>query len=178
MSNLNLQKLREWVWPSPWTFKCSDNEYLKYCDKPTANSMYCEPCCHTEIFNIVHSFQNVKAPGSDNIGPKLLKSCLNAIIDPLTYIFDLSLTTGAVPNCLKIAKVIPVHKKGDISLVNNYRPISLLSIFDKILEKLMCRRLSNFLSKNNILYDYRSGFRKTIQLYWHLLSWQMQYTVT
>jgi len=122
--------------------------------------MYCELCCHTEIFNIVHSFQHGKAPGSDNIGPKLLKSCLTAIIDPPTHIFNLSLTTGAVSNCLKIAKVIPVHKKGDTSLVNNYRPISLLSIFDKIREKLMYKRLSNFLSKNNILYDYQFGFRK------------------
>ena len=61
---------------------------------------------------------------------------------------------------MKIAKVIPVFKKGDSDIVSNYRPISLLSIFDKLLEKIVCTRVTNFLSLNDILYDYQFGFRK------------------
>ena len=82
------------------------------------------------------------------------------IIDPLTYIFSLSISTGKVPDKLKLAKVILVYKSGQADLVSNYRPISLLSIFDKLVEKIICTRLSNFLSANNILYPYQFGFRK------------------
>ena len=74
-------------------------------------------------------------PGPDNVGPRLLKEAANEIIDPLLYLLNISLSTGTVPNLLKMAKVIQVYKKGVRSLIQNYRPISLLSIFDKILEK-------------------------------------------
>ena len=61
---------------------------------------------------------------------------------------------------LKIVKVIPIHKGGSIQDMNNYRPISLLSIFDKIIEKLMHKRLYNFMEENDILYHKQFGFRK------------------
>jgi len=65
----------------------------------------------------------------------LLKLTLNNLIEPLVYISNLSFRTGCVPDSLKIAKVIPIFKKGDKSNPSNYRPISLLSIFHKLLEK-------------------------------------------
>ena len=82
------------------------------------------------------------------------------IVEPLLHIYNLSFVHGVFPDMLKISKVIPVYKKGDKSIVSNYRPISLTSSFSKILEKLMHKRLSNFLEKYKILYDYRFGFRK------------------
>ena len=94
-----------------------------------------------------------------NFGPKLVKSMDYAIIDPLEYIFNLSLTEKA-PIKMKTAKVIPVFKKGKTDLMSNYRPISLLSIFDKLLEKIAYTRLFNFLCYNNILCKYQFGFRK------------------
>ena len=60
---------------------------------------------------------------------------------------------------LKIAEVIPVHKKNDEFVTGNYRPISLLSVFHKLLEKLMYKRLTSFLEKQDILYKYQYGFR-------------------
>ena len=72
----------------------------------------------------------------------------------------MSITNGIVPDKLKIAKVIPIFKKGDKNEISNYRPISLLSIFNKLLEKVVYKRLYNFLIKNNILYKYQFGFRK------------------
>jgi len=116
--------------------KGSDNHLFKtYMPAPVKESMFCSPLTCTEIFQIIAKFKNNKSPGPDNIGPRLLKEVANEIIDPLLYLFNLSLSTGTVPNSLKIAKVIPVYKKGMRSLIQNYRPISLLSIFDKILEK-------------------------------------------
>ena len=64
------------------------------------------------------------------------------------------------PSVLKTAKVVPVFKKGSKSDRCNYRPISLLSNFEKILEKLMYKRVYNFLSQNNIIYDLQFGFRQ------------------
>ena len=62
----------------------------------------------------------------------------------LLYLYNLSFETGTVPYKLKVAKVVPLFKGGDSSMPNNYRPISLLSIFDKLLEKLMAVCLNNF----------------------------------
>ena len=82
------------------------------------------------------------------------------IIIPLAYIINLSLKTGEYPDLLKIEKVIPIHKGGSTQDVNNFRPISLLSIFDKIIEKIVHKRLYFFLEDNNILYRNQFGFRK------------------
>jgi len=101
-----------------------------------------------------------KSPGVDNIGPKILKEISSEIVPALTYIFNLSFSAGLVPESLKLAKVIPVFKKGDQTEPGNYRPISLLTIIDKILEKLMCTRLCEFLQKYKILYEFQFGFRK------------------
>jgi len=65
-----------------------------------------------------------------------------------------------VPTKLKLAKIIPVYKKGALTSACNYRPISLLSIFDKIFEKLVCIRLLKFLNKYNTIYEFQFGFRK------------------
>ena len=124
------------------------------------DSMYCNPVTPDEIVKIINSFPNNKSPGTDNINSKILKEISDITATPLMYIFNLSFSSGTVPNLLKIAKVIPAYKKGERNLPGNYRPISLLSIFDKIMEKLMYRRLINFLDKNETLYKYQFGFRK------------------
>ena len=77
---------------------------------PVKEGMFCSPLTRTEIIQIIAKFKNNKSPGPDNIGPRLLKEVANEIIDPL-YLFNLSLSTGTVPNSLKIAKVIPVYNK-------------------------------------------------------------------
>ena len=81
----------------------------------------------------------------------------------------MSLLTGEYPDSLELVRVIPIHKGGSTQVVNKYRSISLLSIFDKIIEKLMHKRLYTFLEKNNILFRNQFGFRKTILLFmlWH-----------
>ena len=138
--------------------QCAD--FTKYCPTPYLNSMFCNPVAPNEIHNIIMTFKNKKSPGYDNIGSTILKEICPEIINVLTYIFNLSFVTGVVPDSLKLAKVIPVYKKGDRNEPGNYRPISLLSIFEKILEKLMSYRLLNYLNRNKILYEFQFGFRK------------------
>ena len=121
---------------------------------------YIEPADKNELFKLVNNLRKSKSPGPDNIGPGLIKEVIEAIADPLLHIFNLSLNEGTVPDKLKIAKVVPIYKKGDKSQACNYRPISLLSVFDKLLERLMYNRLYIFLTKHNILYKYQFGFRK------------------
>jgi len=67
--------------------------------------MFCDPITPDEIASVVSTFNNIKSPGPNNIGPKLLKYLLNDIVNPLVYIFNLSLTSGCFPQSLKTAKV-------------------------------------------------------------------------
>ena len=89
----------------------------------------------------------------------LIVEVADEIIIPLEHIFNMSILTGVVPSDLKIAKVIPIFKKGDKSECCNYRPISLLNVFNKILEKLVYTRVVSFLKKNRIIYTNQFGFR-------------------
>ena len=89
---------------------------------------------------------------------------------PLSCIFNLSLCEGVFPDKLKVAKVYPVFKKGNKSDMNNYRPISVLSVFSKILERIVYKRVYSFLEKNNILYGSQFGFCKGLSTSMALLE--------
>jgi hypothetical protein len=134
--------------------------FTSYYDAPTKNSMFCSPIDKLELLTQIFKLNNNKSPGPDNIGPKLVKCAATVLVDPLVYIYNLSFSAGIVPEKLKLAKILPIFKKGERHCPSNYRPISLLSIFDKLLEKLMCCRLMQYLQANNILYNYQFGFRK------------------
>ena len=112
-----------------------------------------------EILDIINQLEN-KSTGPKSIPIKILKLILDLIIIPLYMIINQSFITGKYPEALKISKVIPIHKNGDTSDLNNYRPISLLSIFNKIMEKLMHRQLYDFLQEHHILFQNQFGFRK------------------
>ena len=113
-----------------------------------------------EVTDIIKKLNATKATGPSSIPVKLLLLIPDLIILPLCKIINTSFTTGKFPDALKIVKVIPIHKGGSTDDVNNFRPISLLSIFDKIIEKLMHKRLYEFLENNNILFKNQFGFRK------------------
>ena len=82
------------------------------------------------------------------------------IVSPLVILINESFSTGIFPDKLKIAKVVALHKKDSTDNPSNYRPISLLSVFSKIFEKLMHQRLYNFPEINEILHPLQFGFRK------------------
>ena len=90
----------------------------------------------------------------------LNKGMLNKLSPYLAYLVEYMFTQGIFPDERKIAKVIPTYKTGSNQSVENYRPISLLSPFSKVIEKLIKSRLISFLHKNQILYERQSGFRE------------------
>ena len=79
---------------------------------------------------------------------------------PLTHICNLSFQKGVFPTELKIANVVPIYKSGDEMIFTNYRPVSVLPVFSKLLERLMYNRLIGFINANNLLYEYQFGFQK------------------
>ena len=95
----------------------------------------------------------------DCIHAQSVKLSSHIISKPLAQIFNVSVSSGSFPANLKTAKVVPVFKSGDESKPGNYRPISLLSIFNRIFEKLVYKRLIKFVNKHNILYSSQYGFR-------------------
>ena len=101
-----------------------------------------------------------KSPGPSNIPIKLLKISAPIIVPHLVSIFNLSFKTGIFPDLMKLAKVVPIFKAGSKLLVTNYRPISLLSVFSKILEKIVHKQLYEFLQLNSVIYESQFGFQK------------------
>ena len=103
----------------------------------------------------------------------LLQKIIINIALPLCHIFKFSFAAGIVPHQLKVAKIIPVYKSGRKDLMDNYRPISLLSCFSKLIEKIVCARLTSFLDTNNLISNAQFGFRKkhsTLQPLVHFLN--------
>ena len=99
-----------------------------------------------------------------------MKIIPDLILIPLGRIISTSFSTGVYPDALKISKIIPIYKGGSNENVNNYRPISLLSIFDKIVEKIMHSRLYEFLIEHKILHPKQFGFRKNNSTSYALLE--------
>jgi len=84
------------------------NNYKTYCTLSLKNSLFCTPVGRNELIYINSKLKNNKSPGPDNIGSKLVKDNVSILVDPLIHLFNLSITTGVVPDKLKLAKVIPV----------------------------------------------------------------------
>ena len=95
----------------------------------------------------------------DNTNMEMIKKVTTSVINPLVHICNQSLSTGVFPDKLKLAKNIPLHKGNEKDIFNNYRPVSLLPHFSKIIEKLFANRLDEFISKNKIINDSQYGFR-------------------
>lgn len=93
-----------------------------------------------------------------------------SIAEPLSRIFDRYLSVGVFPDKLKIAKVCPIYKAGEKTELSNYRPISLLSSFAKIFEKVIASRLLAFIDEHNLFSSSQFGFRKNHSTYMALLA--------
>ena len=131
----------------------------EYLHNPVCDSFFIHPTTMVEIENEISKLKSGKATGPFSISVDILKLLKSALSIPLTILFNTSFLSGTVPHDLKLANVIPVFKKGSQTCLSNYHPISLLSTFHKLLEKLMYNRLIRFLDKHNVLYDKQFGFR-------------------
>ena len=125
----------------------------------TLNTMYLYPTSLDEIHCLIADLKIGKAFGIDEFSAEVLKVSALAIVPYLQKLINQTFTQGEFPDCLKIAKVIPLVKSGSKTDVDNYRSISLLPVLSKVLEKIMYNRLIKFLDKNDILYEKQFGFR-------------------
>ena len=117
------------------------------------------PVTCTEILETLKLLQPKLSQDFNGLSMYLVKKLSFQLAKPLCHLINLSFSTGVVPTQLKIAKIIPIFKSGDPLCMDNYRPISLLSCFSKIFEKIACIRLSIFLENNKLLSDNQFGFR-------------------
>ncbi|KAL1447728.1 hypothetical protein WDU94_003580 [Cyamophila willieti] len=118
-----------------------------------------EPCSPHEIIKIVNNLQNKTSCGEDSVPMTLVKKVIPIITEPLSFIFNTSFRTSTFPQLFKSAIITPIHKKGPMSDLNNFRPISLLNSFSKILEKIVASRLTSYLEHYRFLTESQFGFR-------------------
>ena len=111
-----------------------------------------------DLRETINNFKDC-SPGVDEVPMKLLKYCINELIKPITHICNLSLHTGVFPKQWKHAIITPIFKAGFNDLVSNYRPISILSSFSKIIEKVASDQLYDFIEQSNELDQSQYGFR-------------------
>ena len=145
------------------------NQYLKFLGKRMTHSFFFTDITSTEVKKIIKSLKSRKAT-NDTIPLHIFKQCPDNVISHLTSILNDIIFKATMPNQLKKSKIIPIYKNGSRKDINNYRPISLLSYFDKILEKSINSRISNFLNTNNLICNNQFGFRQNHSTELALLS--------
>ena len=123
------------------------------------NSILMSEVSYEEFSEILSSLRKC-APGYDEIDRDILFISLPTIGNVFLNLLNFSLAQGIFPNELKVSNIIPLFKAEDPMMFNNYRPVSLLSIFSKIYDKAMYSRIVDFLETHKILYDKQFGFRK------------------
>ena len=141
-------------------FTSDGKQYRQYLNNENNHTFSLHSTDKNEVLAEINKLNPKKSSGHDNLSPSLIKECSDLFSDLFTHIINLSFQNARVPDKLKTAKVIPLHKKNEKFNPENYRPISLLSTMNKIMERLMHRRLISFLEKFKILYAYQFGFRK------------------
>lgn len=113
----------------------------------------------SEVMALLMHIDERKATGSDQIPARVLKNCATVLAPSLAILINASMTSGVVPSIMKLADVRPLFKSGDRELAKNYRPISLLPIVSKVLEKAVHKRLSRFLAANSLLPPNQFAYR-------------------
>ena len=131
----------------------------KFLGSPICKSFFVKPIVCNDIVKAVSLIKS-NAAGWDELNGNMLKTILPFISTPLLHVINLSFSSGVVPTEIKIAKVIPLFKGGSSDNFTNYRPISLLTMFSKIFERLMYFQLLQYIKDNDILYKFQCAFRE------------------
>ena len=137
-----------------------DTKFDSFLKHSRVNSLFFEPTNPKEIKDFIMNLKSNKSSSIDGLNGSLIKSLSDDLAYPLSILFNISMSTGIVPNEAKLAKVVPIYKNGSHNLLCNYRPISLLPIFSKLLEKIIHSRLVRYLDKYKVVVDNQYGFRK------------------
>ena len=148
----------------------SNKSPLSFMGDRVGNSFSMSPSVPSEISDVISVLKSGKSLGPNSIPMKILKLLSPLISSPLSLIINESFQSGVFPDKMKLAKVIPLFKKGCPLTSSNYRPISLLSVFSKIVEKVMYEHLYKFLEKHEILHTLQFGFRASHSINHALVS--------
>ena len=136
------------------------DEFHKYMPNKLNKSLLLKRVTENEIENIVSQLSSKKSSGIDKISQCIVKRLKNVFTPCIAYLINCSIDERIYPTRLKLSKITPILKGGDKMDINNYRPISLLSTFNKIFEKKIHSDISNFIECNHILFTNQFGFRK------------------
>lgn len=123
-------------------------------------SLFMSPTSEIEVQQIYKNLRISKAHDIDGFQIQPFKYVIDLLAPVLAFIYNLSLGSGIFPRQMQIAKCVAIHKGGSISEFSNYRPVSILPVLSKGLEKIIYIRINNFLSKHSVLSDCQFGFRK------------------
>ena len=140
----------------------NDTTIYDYLEENIEHTMFLDSVDDLEIIRTVQNCKNKISTDFSDISMSLLKKVISKIVKPFAHMCNVSFQTGVFPNKMKIAKVIQLYMSGEKNVFTNYRPISLLPQFSKILEKLYNNRLDEFLNKCNILSPSQNGFRSSM----------------
>jgi len=136
-----------------------NGNFMDYLKEPRDNIFNFDLVTESTTNKVIDNLQPKSSCGWDGISPKLIKTCKQIISKPLTKLINHTIILGTFPDRLKIARVIPIFKKGDKKDLNNYRPVSLLPSISKIYERIIHEQLMNYFVQNNILSPNQYGFR-------------------
>ena len=125
----------------------------------TSAAMQYKSVSINELRDAFFSLKLNKSPGYDEISFKVVTKCFSELCEPLKHVFNFPIETGVFPDKLKIARVSPVYKAGDSSDLTNYRAISVLPCFSKILGRIMCNRLFSYVCQEKIFYSKQFAFQ-------------------
>lgn len=122
--------------------------------------MELDPISEDEVTAVYKTLKQSNAVDSDGLSKRVIDTLFDALLKPITRLFNLSFEKGVFPTDMKISKVTPVFKAGDKTQPTNYRPIAILPILSKLLEKIFCSRLVDHLDESNIITPAQFGFQK------------------
>ena len=134
--------------------------FNSYLTAPSENVFIFHDVLINDVLKIINNFKPKTSTGVDNLSMKLLKNISNSLSIPLSTIINQSLNTGIFPDDLKIAKVIPLFKKDCNTILDNYRPISLLPCISKVFERVVYDQIYGYFESNKLFYFSQHGFRK------------------
>ena len=108
---------------------------------------------------VITNLKNYKSTGTDNIDTYVIKLVAQEIVAPLTHSINISIAKCTFPSIWNHAKVLPLLRKGDPLIAKNYRPVAVLPIFSKILERVVFNQLVSYLDSNNLIHPNHHGSR-------------------
>ena len=139
----------------------NNKAFHDYLQNPCNNQFQFHPVLNDDIIEIKDKLKPKSSKGHDRMSSTLIKKIKKEISEPLTYIINQCIVQHIFPDKLKLAKILPIYKKDNENLLENYRPISILPAISKILEKVIANQINQYFINNNLFYPSQYGFRQS-----------------